>query len=198
MIGTQTALRRYWLVMSGTALMAGCGSGGESGAPPAAGGPTVPSAAVNAGPDVAITLPDTRIALSGSASSGTIRWSQVSGPSTVAFRDASSPATSIAADRAGAYVLRLSVTDAGSKVIGSDDVSVTVNPNPVQIGASFTPLDHLRRFPRPAFRTGNTLLLLTTSSCGFSNELRVPGWGSSPCAPARQARSISSRWKARR
>lgn len=162
-----------YLLLSGTMLVSGCGGGGESGAPPAASGPAVPNAAVNAGPDVAMTLPDTRTALAGTASGGTIRWSQVSGPSTAAFRDPSNPATNVAMDQAGTYVLRLSVTDAGGKTIGSDDVSVTVAPNPVQIGAGSTPLDHVKAFPRPALRTGNTLLPLTISSCAVSSDTRL-------------------------
>ncbi|WP_086735881.1 PKD domain-containing protein [Erythrobacter colymbi] len=166
MIGTPKPFRHYFLLMSGTALIAGCGGGEES-------GPTVANANVNAGPDVAIALPDTRTALAGTASGGTIRWSQVSGPSIVAFRDASSPATAVAMDKAGTYVLRLSVTDAAGKTIGSDDVSVTVNPNPVQIGTNSTPLDHLKSFPRPALRTGNTMLPLSLASCAVSSDTRV-------------------------
>jgi len=130
-------------------------------------------AGVDAGPDVSITLPDSRVALVGAASRGTVKWSQINGPSIVAFQNNASAVTNVAADKPGVYKLLLSVTDAAGKSLGADTVVLTVNANPVQIGANSTPLDHIRSFVRPAMRTGNTMVPLTTSSCGFSDQVRV-------------------------
>ena len=181
---TDTAIRRvrFTALLTAAALVSGCNPGSSIGnavdaAVTAISGSTSAtsqsSASVNAGPDVSVTLPDTRVQLVGSATRGTMKWSQINGPSTVAFQNDASLVTNIAADVPGIYKLRLSATDAQGRTLGNDTVVVTVNPNPVQIGASSTPLDHIRSFARPALRTGNTLVPLTTSSCGLSDQLRV-------------------------
>jgi hypothetical protein len=53
----------------------------------------------------------------------TATWSQVSGPASVTFADATSPGTSITVPQPGTYVLRLSATD--GELSASDDVVVT-------------------------------------------------------------------------
>ncbi|MEZ4658891.1 MAG: hypothetical protein R2911_15090 [Caldilineaceae bacterium] len=87
---------------------------------------------VNAGPDMAITLPDGAL-LSGSASddglpSATLisTWSVVSGPGTVAFDNpnALNAIASFGAD--GVYTLRLTADDGA--LSSSDDLVVTVSP----------------------------------------------------------------------
>lgn len=104
----------------------------------------------------------------------------MSGPANVAVADASRPVTMAALSEAGVYVLRLSALDTNGNSIPSDDVTITVKPNPVQIGAGSRPLDHLRRINRPAFKEGHSLLPLTYSSCaidpGIQLEL-VRHWG---------------------
>jgi hypothetical protein len=59
----------------------------------------------------------------------TTTWSAVSGPGTVTFADASALATTATFSAAGSYVLRLTAND--SALSGSDDVTITVNPAPI-------------------------------------------------------------------
>jgi len=87
--------------------------------------------AVNAGPDVTITMPETAT-LAGTVTddgkplgaSLQISWSAVSGPGTVTFANAASPATIVSFSTHGTYVLRLTAND--SELTASDDVVVTV------------------------------------------------------------------------
>src|SRR5438876_3202792 len=58
----------------------------------------------------------------------TTTWSQVSGPGTVSFSNASALNSTATFSASGAYVLRLTVSDGALAV--SDDVAVTVNPAP--------------------------------------------------------------------
>ncbi|GAA3141042.1 hypothetical protein GCM10010466_35110 [Planomonospora alba] len=53
-----------------------------------------------------------------------VTWSQVSGPGTAAFADATAAATSVSFSATGTYVLRLTASD--SALSASDDVAVTV------------------------------------------------------------------------
>ena len=89
---------------------------------------------VNAGSDRTVTLPNSAT-LSGSASDDglpnppgtlTTTWSQVSGPGTVSFGNASSLSTTASFSASGTYVLRLTADD--SALQSSDDLTVTVNP----------------------------------------------------------------------
>ncbi len=89
---------------------------------------------VNAGADQTITLPASA-SLNGSATDDGLpnppgalsrAWTQVSGPGTVTFADATNPVTTATFSAAGVYVLRLTAND--SALIGSDDVQITVNP----------------------------------------------------------------------
>jgi PKD repeat protein len=90
---------------------------------------------VNAGPDFTITLPN-GITLAGSAtddglptgSTLTKSWSQVSGPGTVTFGNASALNSTANFSAAGTYTLRLTVSD--SLLSSSDDVVFTVNAAP--------------------------------------------------------------------
>ncbi|HSE08826.1 MAG TPA: PKD domain-containing protein [Nocardioidaceae bacterium] len=84
----------------------------------------------NAGPDQMIDLSES-VRLSGSGSddgnpSGTLtyRWSMVSGPGTVRFTTPTSASTDATFSAAGAYTLRLTVSD--SQMTGHDDVVVNV------------------------------------------------------------------------
>ncbi|OJJ19064.1 hypothetical protein BKI52_19795 [marine bacterium AO1-C] len=101
--------------------------------------PNMPPVA-NAGVDLSITLPTNTIALDGSASNDDIgivayAWSQVSGPNTASFDDASLVTPTVSGLVMGNYVFRLMVTD-GSGASSTDDVTVTVQPAP-------TPLDRV-------------------------------------------------------
>src|SRR6266446_2465142 len=92
---------------------------------------------VNAGADQVITLPSIAN-LTGSATDDgqpnppgvlTTTWSQVSGPGTVSFSNASALNSTATFSASGAYVLRLTVSDGA--LAASDDVAVTVNPDKV-------------------------------------------------------------------
>jgi Bacterial Ig domain/K319L-like, PKD domain len=94
------------------------------------GGNQAPS--VNAGPDQTVTLP-ANASLDGTVTDDglpdppgavTTTWSQVSGPGTVTFADASAVDTTASFSAAGSYTLRLSASD--SALTSSDDLVVTV------------------------------------------------------------------------
>jgi len=92
---------------------------------------------VNAGPDQAITLPTAAAALNGTAGDDglptppnafTVAWTQISGPGTATFSDATVAATSVTFSAAGVYVLQLSAND--SVASSTDTVTITVNSDP--------------------------------------------------------------------
>jgi Calcineurin-like phosphoesterase len=105
---------------------------------------------VNAGPDQTIKLPASSATMQGSVTDDglpnppatvTSMWSQLSGPGTASFTDASDPTTTVTfpTDADGTYVLRLTGDDGALKSF--DDVTVTVLPEgaatlTVPIGAS--------------------------------------------------------------
>ena len=89
---------------------------------------------VNAGPDKAVTLPNS-VLLTGSASDDglpnppaamTFSWTKVSGPGTVTFGAPTSLITTASFSASGSYVLRLTASDGA--LTASDVVGVTVNP----------------------------------------------------------------------
>lgn len=89
---------------------------------------------VNAGPDQAITLPETAN-LDGNISDDgfpggalSVSWSKVSGPGSVIFSDAGAASTTASFSAAGSYVLRLTAND--GELAASDEVAITVNPEP--------------------------------------------------------------------
>jgi hypothetical protein len=95
--------------------------------------PTNEPPVVDAGPDQAVTLPESA-ALDGTVSDDgrpdppgavTTGWTQVNGPAPVAFADAASVDTTVHFSAAGSYRLRLTASD-GEKT-GSDEVSITVD-----------------------------------------------------------------------
>jgi len=91
---------------------------------------------VNAGADQEFALPNTTN-LSGtvmddglpSGSSLLVSWNKVSGPGSVIFGSAGSASTSAIFNAPGAYVLRLTASD--GQLTRSDDVNITINPDPV-------------------------------------------------------------------
>lgn len=98
---------------------------------------------VNAGPDLAVTLPNTA-SLNGSVTDDglpnppgatSLTWSIVSGPGTVAFSNPNSLSTSASFSAAGIYTVRLSAYDGA--LTSTDDAIVTVSDQ----GQSTTTLD---------------------------------------------------------
>ena len=91
---------------------------------------------VNAGLDVAITLPTTTASLSGVVTDDgnpgtqalTVAWTKVSGPGAVVFANAATAVTTATITVAGSYELRLTADD--GEATASDTVTVIVNPPP--------------------------------------------------------------------
>jgi hypothetical protein len=111
---------------------------------------------VDAGADQTITLPDSA-SLDGTVNDdglpnppGTVTtaWSKVSGPGTVTFANASAIDTTASFSEAGAYVLRLTADDSDSST--SDELSVTVNPQPNQAPTVSAGLDQTITLPNGA------------------------------------------------
>lgn len=100
-------------------------AGRVGGAAPGGAGVAPPSS-VNAGSDAGFDmLSASPCTLSGSATGATsYLWSKVSGPGAVTFADATAVSTTCICDADGAYVLRLTATNAGGST--SDDVTITV------------------------------------------------------------------------
>ena len=103
---------------------------------------------VSAGSDQTITLPASAHLVGTASDDGkpsppatlTFTWSKVSGPGNVVFVNASALQTDASFSAAGNYVLRLAVYD--GEFVVSDDVSITVNPDPnvsVEITTAETP-----------------------------------------------------------
>jgi VCBS repeat-containing protein len=97
---------------------------------------------VNVGPDQSITLPANIVTLPGSVTDDgvpgptvTTLWTKVSGPGPVTFADATAPTTDATFVIEGTYVLQLLAND--SQLTGTDTITVTVNPNPVNKGILF-------------------------------------------------------------
>jgi hypothetical protein len=100
--------------------------------------PTPPNAApvVNAGADRAITLPSTTTLAATATDDGqpappaqmTRSWTRVSGPGTVTFSSQTSLTPTLTFSAAGAYVLRLTVSDGA--LAASDDIGITVSAAP--------------------------------------------------------------------
>jgi PKD domain len=91
---------------------------------------------VSAGPNQTITLPNNTVTLNGTATddglpSGVlnISWNQVSGPSAVTFSSPNTAITQATLTVAGTFVLRLTAND--TQLLSSSDVTVIVNPQPV-------------------------------------------------------------------
>jgi RHS repeat-associated protein len=106
---------------------------------------------VNAGSNQTITLPGTAT-LNGTVtddgqpvgSTLTISWTQVSGPATVLFSNASAATGTATFSTQGSYVVRLTAND--SELSSSSDVTITVNadstpppPDPVMIASPIDP-----------------------------------------------------------
>lgn len=125
-----TTQRVYYVddVMTGdnTASESTFVSGGST-TPPANQAPTA-----NAGADQTITLPTSSVTLNGANSSdpdGSIasyKWSQVSGPNTATFSNASASSTTASGLIQGTYVFRLTVTD-NAGATNTNDITITVN-----------------------------------------------------------------------
>src|SRR5439155_13392018 len=108
--------------------------------PPPLPGVNLPPVVI-AGLDQVITLPSIANLTGAAIDDGqpnppgalTTTWSQVSGPGTVSFSNASALNSTATFSASGAYVLRLTVSDGALTV--SDGVAVTVNPAPAQLAA---------------------------------------------------------------
>ncbi len=104
-------------------------------------GPVNQPPTLEAGNDQAITLPADTVQLAAVASDDGLvdplsySWSQVSGPATVAFSNATAADTAATFTQDGVYVLEVSVYDGQYSV--TDTLAVTVNPAPAGGGVSY-------------------------------------------------------------
>jgi hypothetical protein len=139
--------------------------------------PTNHSPAVNAGPDIVITLPASAT-LDGTVTDdglpkplGTVAttWTKLSGPSgTVTFANASAIDTTASFTAAGTYVLRLTASDGA--LSSSDDVTVVVNPAPTgQAVVSFTLINADTDQPIASFNPLNSGVSLNLATLGTRN-----------------------------
>ncbi|HEY8971867.1 MAG TPA: T9SS type A sorting domain-containing protein [Puia sp.] len=90
---------------------------------------------VNAGPDVAITLPTNSVKLTGSATVeyttlSSCKWTQVSGPNTATISNSGTITPTISGVIAGSYVFKVTIVSS-SGASTSDQMTLTVNPAPV-------------------------------------------------------------------
>lgn len=111
------------------------GNAGNASVTVTRGGNTNQPPVVSAGADQTVTLPTNSVSLNGTATDDglpnppgqlTLSWSKVSGSGSVSFSSPNSAITQATFSQAGAYLLRLSVSD--SLLSSTDDVIVTVNP----------------------------------------------------------------------
>ena len=133
-----TSIGWRWQDLSGSTLRSSSVDCGATNRPPV----------VSAGPDQQVSLPN-QATMQGTVSDDgrpnppgnvTTAWSQVSGPGTASFTDASSPTTTVSFPAAGTYVLRLTADDGSAQ--SSDDVSIDVTTEgtmtldiPISLGA---------------------------------------------------------------
>jgi len=98
------------------------------------GGPTNTPPVADAGPDQTVTLPDNSVFLDATVTDDGLpdlpgavstSWSQVSGPGTVDFDDASAVDTTASFSEAGTYVFRLTADD--GELNATDEVTILVN-----------------------------------------------------------------------
>lgn len=121
--------------------------GGQDGAPLLhveynTGPPVNQAPSVDAGADLTITLPVDSVFLDGAVTDDGLPdppvvmtlWSQVSGPGTVDFVDASAVDTTASFSEAGTYVLQLEADD--GELIGRDEITIAVN----EVGGNDLPI----------------------------------------------------------
>jgi uncharacterized protein YjiK len=156
----------------------------EMSAPP----PSTPANAppsVSAGPDLAVTLPSAAslhgtVTDDGTPNPVTSVWSQVSGPSTVTFGDASAAHTTATVSIPGAYVVRLTATDGEFTIFDEATLTVTgtgsVQFLDVRVSAS---LDDAEQLDTNGMRLANADLdmLIDDAANNVAVGLRFTGLG---------------------
>ena len=146
---------------------------------------------VNAGADRTITLPASTTLAATATDDGrpsppaqlTRSWTKVSGPGTVTFSSTTSLTPTVTFSAAGAYVLRLTVSD--SVLTTSDDIAVTVN------AATATGLT-ARYYRDPG--TGAHFATLTVTRVDSTVNFN---WGTAAPAAGVTADNFSVRWTGR-
>jgi len=146
---------------------------------------------VNAGADRTITLPATTTLAATATDDGrpsppaqlSRSWTRVSGPGTATFSSSTSLTPTVTFSAAGAYVLRLTVSD--SVLTTSDDLAVTVNPATANgLTARYY------RDPGTGARFATLALTRVDTTVNFN-------WGSGAPASGVTADNFSVRWTGR-
>ncbi len=136
---------------------------------------------VNAGPDLAITLPTNSANLDGTVADDnfpsnplTTNWAKFSGPGTVSFGNINSVDTTAAFSQAGNYVLRLTADD--GQFVRSDDVLITVNSQPTGPGVtSFTLINAVTDQPMFTITDGMSIDLAQLSTTKVNIRANTTG-----------------------
>jgi hypothetical protein len=129
-----------------------------------------------------MSLPTTRKAVVtdvGAAADTT--WNVISGPGTVGFSPGSGSTTTLAAVRAGTYVIEAKGQTSGGAT-ATQRVELTVSPNPFAATAATTTVDFLENSIKPNYEAGNTLPPIGSSSIQTSPVILKEladnwGWG---------------------
>ena len=111
-------------------------------------------------------------------------WTVVSGPGSVTFGDATSPTSTVSFDKAGSYLLRLTVDD--SSLVDSDDVTIAVNGVTttgywmVGLDGSLYPFGDAAVYADVAVGGASVLAIVTTDGTGIwvldsSGKIHVRG-----------------------
>ena len=130
----------------------------------------------NAGSDIQLNAPTMTAILNGSITGGTAQWSQVSGPGTVVFANASSAVTTAQFPQLGTYVLRLTTTGQNAVAV-SDEVTVNlvdptvVTPLEAQTVARLKAWGELKEGNDPV--KGRPLPLAASWAAGASHYSRI-------------------------
>lgn len=104
----------------------------------------------------------------------TVGWNKVSGPGTVTFDNILSRETKATFSATGIYVLRLTVSD--GTLSGSDEVTVTVNPDPVSVSVPVSSAPAATSTPVVTVATSTTFQISVSSvpSIASSTQSSLP------------------------
>lgn len=145
-----------------------------------------------AGADQIITLPTSTTTLNGSSSTDpeggslTYKWSQVGGPGQAIFTNSSQATATVSNLLQGVYLFRLTVYD-NQKDSATDDISVTVNPEPIVVQPLSASISNLKNVNCYGEMNGS----LTVSVSGGTTPYTY-SWNSSPVQTTATANNLAA------